>query len=289
MTPWIIVGPTAVGKTNYAMTMALRENGEIISADSGQIYRGIDIGTAKPTAEERRSVPFHLIDIIDPSQRFNAADFRKLAWKKIDEIHRRGNKVLVVGGTGLYIKVLEEGIFKGPSADLQLRQQLEERIGREGVESLYRELQKVDPVAAKKIPARNRQRIIRALEVYEVTGRPISEFWGQTSRTGQTCLTEFKKIGLTLPREALNRRIEERVDRMMARGWLEETQTLLKKWGEAAPALKVIGYKELVLYLTGKIDCPTAIALIKTHTRQYAKRQLTWFKRDHEIRWSQIS
>ena len=277
----IICGPTAVGKTAYAVELAKKGNAEIISADSGPIYRGLDIGTAKPTVEERQEVVFHLLDIIDPSQRFNAADFRNLALQKIGEIQARGKRVLVVGGTGLYVKVLEEGIFTGPSADPGIRARLEERCRAGGVELLHQELQKIDPVAAEKIPVKNRQRIIRALEVYEITGRPISEFW----KISRTRLTGLAKLGLTLSRETLNRRINARVDQMISRGWVEETATLLSRWGAEAPGLQIIGYKELVSHLQGKISRAEAIEQIKLHTRQYAKRQMTWFKRDSEICW----
>lgn len=288
----IILGPTAVGKTAYAVDRALRENAEIISADSGQIYRGLDRGTAKPSLEERRGVPFHLIDILDPSDRFSAADFRRLALSKIGEIHSRGRRVFVVGGTGLYLKVLENGIFEGPSSDPEIRQRLEERIRKEGVGVLLRELEKIDPAAAQKMDKRNRQRIVRALEVFELTGRPISEFWTSPPiplslirRGGEGGEVVFKKIGLTLPRNELNLRIDARVDRMISQGWIEETEALLKKWGPDAPGLKIIGYKELVASLKGRVSREEAINLIKTHTRHYAKRQLTWFKRDHKIRW----
>ncbi|MDO8462361.1 MAG: tRNA (adenosine(37)-N6)-dimethylallyltransferase MiaA, partial [Deltaproteobacteria bacterium] len=217
----IICGPTAVGKTAHAIDLALKEGAEIISADSGQVYRGLDIGTAKPTPKERGKVPFHLIDLIDPSEQFNAADFRRFALQKIEEIQSRGKKVIIAGGTGLYIKVLEEGIFDGPAADPKTRSALEKRVEQEGIESLHRELQRVDPVAATKIPSRNRQRIIRALEVYELTGKPISAFWKE-GRGAAGCAPTLK-IGLTLPREELNRRIDERIDRMIAAGWIEET------------------------------------------------------------------
>ncbi|MBI2083556.1 MAG: tRNA (adenosine(37)-N6)-dimethylallyltransferase MiaA [Deltaproteobacteria bacterium] len=285
----IICGPTAVGKTAYAIDLALKENAEIISADSGQIYRGLDIGTAKPTDEERRGVPFHLIDILDPSERFSAADFRKQALQTITEIQQRGKKVFIVGGTGLYLKVLEEGIFEGPSADPEIRARLEGEIREQGIEHLYRRLQKIDPTAAKKMDGYNRQRIIRALEVYELTGRSISSFWKIPpsvplfDKEGEG--GDFVKLGLTLPRDELNRRIETRIDEMIQKGWIEETEVLLKKWGAEAPGLKLIGYRELAIYLAGKTKRELAIELIKTATRHYAKRQLTWFKKDKEIRW----
>lgn len=291
----ILCGPTAVGKTAYTIEKALQENAEIISADSGQIYRGLDIGTAKPTHEERRDIPFHLIDILEPSERFSAADFRKLALEKIAEIESRQKKVLIVGGTGLYLKVLEEGIFDGPSANLEIRKKLEERISVEGIESLLAELEKIDPVAAKKMDGYNRQRIIRALEVYELTGRPISGCWEEQRRGAPlarprisgaaSSAPTFKKLGLALPRDELNRRIEGRVDQMIRKGWIEETEILLKKWGADAPGLQLIGYKEIVSLLVGKRKRQETIDLIKTHTRQYAKRQMTWFRGDSSIQW----
>ncbi len=284
----IICGPTAVGKTAYAIERALKENAEIISADSGQIYWGLDIGTAKPNREERKGIPFHLIDILNPAERFNASDFRKLALEKIDEIQRRRRTVFIVGGTGLYIKVLEEGIFEGPGADPEIRKRLEERIKEEGIEALHNQLKKIDPIAASKMDGYNRQRIIRALEVYELTGRPISGFWkeSQTGRTGPTGLT---KLGLTLPRAELCKRIDQRIDRMIAAGWIDEVQRLLKQWGPEAPALKIIGYRELVSFLLGNLSREKAIDWIKIRTRQYAKRQMTWFRQDRSIEWPQIA
>lgn len=284
----IICGPTAVGKTAFAIDVALRENAELISADSGQVYRGLDIGTAKPPEVGRKGILFHLIDILNPDQTFSAADFRKLAWEKIVEIQRRGKRPIVVGGTGLYLKILEEGIFEGPPANLEIRDRLERAIVERGIEHLYRRLQEIDPVAAGKMDGYNRQRIVRALEVYELTGRPISEHWSRTrptSQMGPVGQTNFIKLGLTLPREELNRRIDGRVDGMIRKGWIEEAESLLKKWGSEAPALRILGYRELAAYLQGSLTREQAVALIKTHTRQYAKRQLTWFKREPEIRW----
>lgn len=284
----IICGPTAVGKTAYAIEQALQaleQNGEIISADSGQVYRGLNIGTAKPSREEQAKVPFHLIDIIDPSERFSAAGFRTFALEKIKEITSRRKRPFVVGGTGLYIKVLEGGIFEGPSADPDLRRNLEARIRNEGLESLFSELERKDPEAARQIDRHNRQRLIRALEVCLLTGGKISEFWNRHRRSAASSAPTFRKIGLTLPKEELNRRINERVRQMIRQGWIEETEWLLKEWGMDAPALQIIGYKEIRLYLTGKLGKDEAIERIKINTRQLAKRQRTWFKRDREIEW----
>jgi tRNA dimethylallyltransferase len=275
------------------LQIAERIGAEIVNADSGQVYRGMTIGTAKPTGEERGRVPFHVIDVLDPDTPFSAADFRSQAQAAIQAIQRRGKRALVVGGTGLYLKALEQGLFKGPSRDDAVRAELEERARREGVESLHRELQKVDPAAAASIPSKNRQRIIRALEVYRLTGRPISEFWREHERCrgavpapgrGNPDPT-FVKFGLDLPKDELVLRIEERVEGMIEQGLLAEVRGLWERWGKEAPGLKLIGYKEVVSYLEGKTGLEEAVALVIKNTRQYAKRQRTWFKKDREIQW----
>ena len=285
----IICGPTAVGKTALAMEWAKKNNAEIISADSGQIYRGMDIGTAKPTPAQRKEVSFHLLDIIDPGERFSAADFRRLALEAIDDIQSRGKRAVVAGGTGLYLKALEEGIFEGPSANPFIRQKLERRMKEQGVESLHEELQRVDPEAAAAIPKGNKQRLIRALEVYQVAGKPISEFWREHSEAiqsrSQGSELTFEKIGLSLPKEELHRRIEARVDDMVQEGLVKEVEMLLEEWGDNAPGLKIIGYKEIISHVRGHMDLDDAVALIKLRTRQYAKRQMTWFRKDSEIKW----
>ncbi|HSA58165.1 MAG TPA: tRNA (adenosine(37)-N6)-dimethylallyltransferase MiaA [bacterium] len=284
----ILCGPTASGKTAVAVEAAQRLGAEIVSADSGQVYRGMDIGTAKPSREDRSRVPFHLIDILDPDQQFSAADFRSRSLEAIGAIQKRGKRALVVGGTGLYLKALEQGLFEGPSRDDAVRAELEERVRRDGIESLHRELQEVDPSAAAAIPPKNRQRIIRALEVYRLTGRPISEFWKEDQArrgSGGRAIPTFIKYGLDLSRDELNRRIEERVEGMIEEGLLAEARGLWERWGRAAPGLKLIGYKEIVAYLEGKTGLEEAVALVIKNTRQYAKRQRTWFRKDKEIRW----
>lgn len=282
----LLCGPTASGKTAAALEVAERIGAEIVSADSGQIYRGLDIGTAKPTQDERRRVPFHLLDLLNPDERFSAADFRSRALEAIRDIQRRGKRALVVGGTGLYLKALEVGLFEGPPRDDAVRAELEERLRREGVESLHRELQKLDPAASESIPSRNRQRIIRALEVHRLTGRRISDFWNEhrSSRSGRDDCA-FLKVGIDLAKDELNRRIEERVEGMIEQGLLAEVHALLDQWGGQAPGMRLIGYKEVVAYLEGKATLEGAIALLIRNTRQYAKRQRTWFKKDREIQW----
>lgn len=275
------------------MEIAAKIEAEIISADSGQIYRGLDIGTAKPTPEEREEVRFHLIDILNPNEQFSAADFRERALEAMSEIQSRGKRVIVAGGTGLYLKTLEQGIFDGPSKDPKIRSKLEMRIKSEGIESLHDELKQVDPEAAATIPPQNRQRIIRALEVYYLTGKPISQLWkedrrggpawppGPTHRSDPT----FIKFGLNLPKEELKQRINHRVDQMIHLGLVDEVKTLLEKWDKSVPALQIIGYKEITQHLSGKFSLEMAVEQIKIHTRQYAKRQKTWFQKDKGIQW----
>lgn len=277
-----VCGPTAVGKTAHAVRLARQIDGEIISADSGQIYRRLDIGTAKPTREELQGVPIHLIDILDPDQKFSAAQFQKLANEKIEEITTRGKRVIVCGGTGLYLRVLLGGIFEGPEADPRYRATLEQRITQEGADSLHRELANIDPEAAASIPVGNRHRLIRALEVYHLTQKPISAHWREHRFSGQWQFAqpyEVETTFLNLPREELYRRIEARVDQMMAKGWLEEVRGLVARWGRKAPGLQIIGYKELACHLAGELNWETTVDLIKQHTRNYAKRQVTWFRK----------
>lgn len=278
----IICGPTAVGKTAHAVRLAQAINAEIISADSGQIYRGLDIGTAKPTPEELHGVPIHLMDILNPDQKFSAAQFQQMAGAKIKEIAARGKQVIVCGGTGLYLRVLRGGIFAGPEADPHYRATLEQRIIQEGVESLHRELARIDPEAAAAIPTGNRHRLIRALEVYHLTKKPISVYWREHRFSEQGPFAQPYEVETTFlnpPREELYRRIDVRVDAMVAKGWLEEVRGLVAQWGREAPGLQIIGYKEIAGHLAGEMDWKTTLSLIKQHTRNYAKRQVTWFRK----------
>ncbi|HEX5037101.1 MAG TPA: tRNA (adenosine(37)-N6)-dimethylallyltransferase MiaA [bacterium] len=282
-----IFGPTASGKTLAAMELAAKLGGEIVSVDSGQIYRGMNIGTAKPTAAERKTVPFHLIDVVDPSEAFSAARFSDLASPVMDEIASRGRRPILTVGTGLYFRTLEGGLFEGPKADPELRARLERRLEEEGIEVLEVELRKIDPEASKTVTKNNRQRLIRALEVYHLTGKPISEHWRshRAKKKGDPLGRLFLKVGLNPSKEELDRRIEERLEGMIEQGLLAETRALLERWGPRAPGLQLIGYKEIVAYLSGKSSLEAAIALVLRNTRQYAKRQRTWFKKDREIQW----
>ena len=279
-----IVGPTASGKSFLAMQLARRFKGEIISADSVQVYRGLTIGTAKPSPEQRRQIPHHLIDILAPDQNYNAASFRQQAGAIIRELHKRQIPVMVVGGTGLYLKVLTRGLFHGPPSDPKLRLTLHKRAATEGSNGLHQELQRLDSEAASKIHPRDTLRIVRAMEVFYQINRPISEF--QREHGFQEKPYEVFKVGLTCAKEELYRRIEGRTDEMIRMGWVEEVRALLNQgYPPGLKTLQSLGYKHIVSYLKGKMALQEAISLIKRDTRRYAKRQLTWFKADPEINW----
>lgn len=285
--PLILCGPTASGKTALGLELAGRMDAEIVSADSGQVYRGMDVGTAKPSVVDQEKVRFHLIDIVNPNEIFSASEFRRQAETALEEIRSRGRQALIVGGTGLYLKALESGLFEGPSRDDVLREKMEAQVQERGIESLHEELKKIDPEAAKAIPSRNRHRLIRALEVFYLTGRPISAFWKehQQRRGAINCAPPWTKFGLLLTKEEIHQRINERVEDMFEKGLVEEVENLFKQWGQSAPGLKIIGYQETIGCLDGRWSLAEAKEKIKTHTRQYAKRQMTWFKKDLEIRW----
>jgi len=279
-----IVGPTASGKSSLALELAERFQGEIISADSVQVYRGFNVGTAKPSVEERRKVPHHLIDILDPDQDYSAGLFRNQADKIIRELHERKTPIFVVGGTGLYLKVLTRGLFRGPAGNPDLRSALHKKAEREGIGALHQELQKRDPEAARRIHPHDRFRIIRALEVYSLGQKPISHF--QREHGFGEAPYEVLKIGLHCERDELYRRIELRVDRMMEMEWVDEVRALLGQgYGPGLRSMQSLGYKNIVAYLSGRVDLKETILLIKRDTRRYAKRQITWFKADPEIIW----
>jgi tRNA dimethylallyltransferase len=280
----IIQGPTAAGKTELAVRLAEHCDGEIVNADSMQIYRGMDIGTAKPSATLLRRVPHHLLDIVAPDQPFSAADFRAKAVAAIQEIHNRGKRVIVVGGTGLYIKALTQGLIDSPEGDETIRAELAEVARVAGREELLRQLNLVDPVTAARLHPNDQVRIIRALEVFRMTGCPISVH--REKHAFQNCGFRCLKIGITKDRTELYRRIDNRVDWMVQHGFIEEVQTLLGK-GFAAhlKPMRSLGYRQICAYLAGVYSLDEAIRLIKRDTRHYAKRQLTWFKKDLEIKW----
>ena len=279
-----LLGPTAVGKTEIAIQLAQHLNAEIISVDSRQIYKQMNIGTAKPTPEERQAAPHHLIDCVDVSQPFSVADYQSLADTAIADIQHRGKKVLLVGGAGLYFRAVIDGLFEGPDADTALRERLEQEAGQHGVDVLHERLRACDPVSAARIHPNNLVRVIRALEVYELTGIPMSEHQQQWHQENQRY--PFTAFCLTMPRALLYRRIEQRVDIMLANGLIAEVESLLAAgYARDSVALRSFGYKELIAYLDEKCTYLEAIEQLKQNTRRFAKRQLTWFRKDTRIEW----
>lgn len=272
------MGPTASGKTKLAIKTALTNNGEIISADSRLVYKGFDIATAKPTMEERQGIEHHLIDIVEPEVDYSVANFFDDAKVAIEKIRQKGKTPIVIGGTGLYFRILLED-FDPPrvEADYDLRAQLEQKATAE----LHEILTKLDPVSAQKIHFNNKVKIIRAIEVCKVLGKPLSEAAGKKEPE-----FDVEWIGLNPPdREVLYERVNKRVDEMMERGLIEETKNLLAKHGRINNFVNTIGYQEILEYLDGKISLEEAVANIKQNTRRYAKRQLTWFRRNKLIDW----
>ena len=279
-----LLGPTAVGKTEVAIQLAQHLNAEILSVDSRQIYRQMDIGTAKPTAEEQQAARHHLIDCIDISQLFSVADYQSLADAAIADIQNRGKRVLLVGGAGLYFRAIVDGLFEGPGADPAFRKRLEGEAAQFGVDALHKRLQTCDPASAERIHPNNLVRVIRALEVYELTGTPMSELQRQWHPEEQRY--PFIAFGLTMPRALLYRRIEQRVDVMLANGLIGEVESLLAAgYARDSVALQSFGYRELIAYLDGDCTYLEAISQLKQNTRRFAKRQLTWFRKDTRIEW----
>jgi len=280
----IVLGPTAVGKTELALAVTQRVNAEIVNADSQQVYRYLDIGTGKPSKPERERVRHHLIDVVNPDEDFNAARYRQLAAASIDEIHKRGAKVLVSGGTGLYLKALTGGLFSGPGQDTELRANLEREIAQIGLAALYDRLIAIDPGANTKIHPNDRQRIIRALEVYQSTGRPLSEW--QNEHRFQEEAFQVLKIGLARARAELYDLINRRSESMIRAGLLDEVRGLMERGYELdLKPLRSVGYRQMGEVIEGIKGLPEAIAEMKQETRRLAKRQLTWFRSDPEIRW----
>ena len=277
-----LVGPTAIGKTGISFELAKLIECEIISCDSMQVYRGMNVGTSKPAKRLLNSISHHLIDIIEPSEEFSVARFRVLAVKAIEEIISRRRMPLLVGGSGLYVKVLIDGIFEAPATDREFRERLEQEAEEFGVGALYRRLQETDKESAGKIHANDLRRIIRALEVYEKAKAPISQLRKNTSGLGDKY--EVRIFGLNMEREALYRKIDERVELMFAEGLVNETRGLLE--GKLSlTASQALGYKEVLGYLNGEYDLEEAKRLVKRNTRHFAKRQLTWFRREERIEW----
>jgi len=276
-----IIGPTACGKSALALALAEKLRAEILCVDSMTVYRGMDIGTAKPTPDERARVRHHLLDVAEPNETFAVARFVELADEVIADAARRGVPLVAVGGTPMYFKALFEGIFDGPGADEDVRSRLREKTGAQ----LHAELSRVDPVAAGRIHVNDHKRLIRALEVYELTGQPISTL--QTHWTGEPKWRHpVRWIGLHWNREELSRRINARVRQMIAAGWVEEVRQLLEKFGELSPtASEAAGFSELIAHVRGRISLDDAIEQIKISTRQLSRRQIKWFRRFRDVTW----
>jgi tRNA dimethylallyltransferase len=278
----IICGPTCSGKTGLGINLARKYDGELIGADSRQIYKQIDIGTAKPGPEEYAGLKYHLIDCVELNEDFSAFRFAELARKLIMSVLERGRLPIVVGGTGLYLKALTKGLFEGPQADLEYRSRLERQANDEGIENLHKQLAEVDSQAAAKITPKDRQRIIRALEIHHLTGKPISQLQkeGQTGDWGAPLW-----IGLNPPRNLLYDNINRRVEQMLDNGWEQELLDIEPRVGVLRKK-KVVGYNDLIEYLFDKkISRLEAIEKVKQHHRNYAKRQMTWFRKVDVINW----
>jgi tRNA dimethylallyltransferase len=284
----VIIGPTAVGKTDLSLALARDLDAEIIGGDSRQVYRFLDIGTAKPSIAQRHAVPHHLVDILNPDEPLNAARFAQLAWGCVDAIETRGKQPLVVGGSGLYIRALTDGLFAGPGANPHLRTTLEAEAHSLGLQALHDRLASVDQAAANRIHPHDRVRLIRALEIYTLTGKPIS-FW-QCQWQNRVRPRSFVLIGLTRDREDLRQRIAARTEVMIQMGLEDEVRRVLGMGYPATlPTLKSVGYGEIVAYLGGASDLSQARELIERHTWHLAKRQLTWFRRLPGMHWISLT
>lgn len=285
----VIVGPTAVGKTAYCIELALRLRTEIVTADSMQVYRGMNIGTAKPDAEEQRGIPHHGIDLVDPDEECNVADYRQHALESIASIHERGMLPILTGGTGLYIRaVVDEFLFPERGADWALRRRLEEEAEQAGRPALHARLRAVDPETAARLHPNDLRRVVRALEVYERTGRPLSEHLREARGKGSPF--DLLMFGLTRPRHELYERINARVHEQIRAGLVEEVSALLERGlDEDDVSMKGLGYKEIIAYLKGRCTLEEAITILQRDTRHYARRQLTWFRADKRIQWLDMS
>jgi tRNA dimethylallyltransferase len=279
----VILGPTAVGKTNTSIALAKRLNGEIISGDSMQVYKGMDIGTAKVTKEEMSGIPHHLIDIKEPNESFSVAEFQEHAKKLITEISARGKLPIIAGGTGLYVQaVTHDYQFSNAETNWEYRNQLELEVKKNGIDKLYEQLMSLDPEGAKQIHPNNHRRVIRALEVIKETGMTMGDFQKKQKKDSPY---DLALIGLTMERELLYNRINARVDLMIAHGLLDEVNELYHHGIRNCQSVQAIGYKELFEYVEGKVTLDDAIENLKQNSRRYAKRQLTWFRNKMDLKW----
>ena len=280
----VICGPTASGKTALSIELAKKINGEIVSCDSMQIYKEMDIGTAKPTKEEMQEIPHYMINTIFPNERYSVADYKKDAKKAIREIIKKGKVPIIVGGTGLYVdSLIYEIEYPDIKFDEKYRQELEEQVRKDGLEKLYNKAKKIDPEAMLKISSNDKKRILRVLEIYKATGKTKTE----QERKSREKEPEFDYLvyGLNMPREKLYERINLRVDIMIKQGLIKEVEEIYKKYNEFPTAMQGLGYKEVVEYLEGHLTKEEMIEKIKQETRRYAKRQMTWFRKNKQTIW----
>jgi tRNA dimethylallyltransferase len=281
----IIAGPTAVGKTKLSIEIAKSLDGEIVSADSMQIYRYMDIGTAKPSLSERQGIPHHMIDILDPEQEFSVAEYQKMALSIIDDIHRRNKLPIIVGGTGLYIKSLLYPMnFTDAYQDVEYRKKLQDMAEKKGKDYLHQKLKEIDPITAARLHPNDVKRVIRALEVYYLSGKPMSHY--VQNLKDMDFRYNVAMIGLTMDRAKLYERINRRVDAMIEAGLLDEVKDLLDRgYTRDMISMQGLGYKEIIDYYQGKLSLEEAVQILKRETRRYAKRQLTWFRAQKGIKW----
>ena len=282
----VICGPTASGKTSLSVELAKKCNGEIISADSMQIYKDMNIGTAKVTQEEMQGIKHYMIDIVSPTERYSVAEFKVQAEKAIEEILKKGKTPIIAGGTGLYVNSLIYNIqYNDIKIDEEYRKYLEERVEKEGLQSLYEEAKKIDFEAMKSISKNDQKRILRVLEMYHQTGKTKTELEKESRK--EEVKYDYKVYAINWEREELYKRINKRVDMMIEQGLIEEVENLLKKYNKFPTAMQGLGYKEVVEYLDKKITKEEMIEKIKMETRRYAKRQITWFKKIENVKWIQ--
>nr|MBI3614550.1 tRNA (adenosine(37)-N6)-dimethylallyltransferase MiaA [Nitrospirota bacterium] len=282
-----LVGPTAVGKSRVGILLAKALDTEVLTADSRQVFRGMDIGMDKPTVAERQGVPHRLIDLVEPDQPFNVGLYRRHALEEIGRLHEAGKLPLLVGGTGLYVRALLRGLWDGPAADWVLRGRLEAEAHDRGIGALYQELSRVDPASAQRLHPHDQVKIVRALEVYRLSGRPLSEAIHEHA-FGESPFSSLV-IGLTRDRAALYRRVDARVDEQLAKGLLEETRSLLAKgYDRQLGSMKGLGYRQMAGFLAGEYSYDEAVRLLKRDTRHFAKRQLTWFRKEPGLIWLRI-
>ena len=282
----VIVGPTASGKTSASISVAKKLNGEIISADSMQIYREMNIGTAKVTKEEADGIKHYLVDIVNPDEVFNVTKYKELAEAAIEEILSKGKMPIIVGGTGLYVSTLINGIeFAEVGEDVEYRKQMTALAEEKGAEYLLEELRKVDPDAADAIDMNNIRRVIRALEIFKLTGKTKTQLDIESRKEVKY---DYRVYGIDTPREELYNRINLRVDKMFEEGLLEEVKCVNEKYKLSSTAIQGLGYKEVIEYIDGKVSFDEMIEKLKMETRRYAKRQLTWFRREEKIKWCSL-